>query len=211
MTMNIVMCGEGMRGGAVDVVPSAPVFPDSFYAGIESTHVRKGYSRYGSEAYSHKCDAVSFAFYNSDVGFKRVIGDYKNQQVWHVTSPNSTFPNGACWSEPMSNRPEFIEGENEGLVSSSKFLGFINANDNEATYVPGGANKIRCVDRHAQHVSVLLCRISPELGLAPGHCRERSSELCCALLLICTCHVGRVYGYCPGTAASETATYAFAP
>lgn len=148
------------------MVPARPTFPETFYSGIESTHVKKGYTRYGSEAYSHLCDAVSFAFYNSEVGFKRVVGDYKNQKVWHITSPNETFPNGVCWSETMSNRPEFIEGENGGLVSSAKFLGFINNADTEAEYVPDGQTKIRYAREHVcslryrwmQTLSMLISR-----------------------------------------------------
>lgn len=133
------------------------MFPESFYAGIESTHVKDGFSRYGSEAYSHLCDAVSFAFYNSEAGFKRVVGDYKNQKVWHISSPNATYANGVCWSEDMSNRPEFIEGENGGLVSSAKFLGFINQDNNEATYVPDGEQTIRCV-RITPNPDASVCR-----------------------------------------------------
>jgi hypothetical protein len=132
----------------VKVVPSPPTFPETFYAGIESTHVKQGYTRYGSEAYSHACDAASFAFYNTDVGFKRVIADHKNQKVWHVTSPNSTFPNGVCWSENMSGRSEFIEGENGRLVSTAKFLGFVKPGGAPAEYV-GPGTLIRCVCSYA--------------------------------------------------------------
>lgn len=156
------------RNGAVTVVPSPPVFPNSFYAGIESTHITNGYSRYGSEAYSQSCDAVSFAFYNSDVGFKRIIGDYKNQKVWHITSPNATFANGVCWNEPMADRPEFVEGEGGGLVTTAKFLGFVNTNGNEATYMPEGAKAIRCAYMLGLHprCTCIFCSDLQKLGIS---------------------------------------------
>jgi hypothetical protein len=143
---------------AVEVVPSPPVFPESWYSGIESTHVKEGYTRYGAEAYSHVCDAVSFAYYNSEVGFKRIIGDYRNQQVWHITSPNATNPNGVCWAEPMANRPEYLEGEHGGLVSSAQFLGFVNDAGYEATYMPG-AKTIRCAYASQSSHDLLSCLV----------------------------------------------------
>jgi hypothetical protein len=142
--------------GAAPIVRPMPVFPSTFYSGIDVSITNKGFTYTVYESYDAGCQAVVQEIFLPTLGHTRYLYDYRSQRRWTIRSASKNSP-GSCMSQDLDPNNPFVHEDGVQLASAQRFLSF----HKDAVYVPRAQlnnPQVRCVLclKHS-----LLCSESP--------------------------------------------------